>query len=105
MFRREDPMATWDLLFQTVIPKRVKYTRSIISYLDIMGFQNLENGRGNIAASPNSPWNLERAMGIEPTSEAWDAHPREWELPPALAPIVLRKLLLGRRARIGSLLV
>jgi hypothetical protein len=41
MFRREDPMASWDLLFRAVIPKRVKYTRSIISYLDILGFQDL----------------------------------------------------------------
>jgi hypothetical protein len=34
-------MATRDQLFRTVIPKRVKYTRSIISYLDILGFQDL----------------------------------------------------------------
>jgi hypothetical protein len=34
-------MATWELLFRNVVSKPVKYTRSIISYLDILGFQDL----------------------------------------------------------------
>jgi hypothetical protein len=34
-------MATWDLLYNHVSPKPVRYTRSIVSYLDILGFQDL----------------------------------------------------------------
>jgi len=38
-------MATWELLYNNVVPKRVQYTRSIISYLDILGFRDLIESR------------------------------------------------------------
>jgi hypothetical protein len=34
-------MATWELLYNNVAPKPVRYRRSIISYLDILGFRDL----------------------------------------------------------------
>jgi len=34
-------MATWELLYNNVTPKRVEYTHSIVSYLDILGFHEL----------------------------------------------------------------
>jgi hypothetical protein len=34
-------MATWELLYNHVAPKPVEYVRSIVSYLDILGFQEL----------------------------------------------------------------
>src|SRR5258708_31110480 len=34
-------MATWELLYSNVVPKTVKYKRSIISYIDILGFEDL----------------------------------------------------------------
>jgi hypothetical protein len=34
-------MATWELLYSDVLPRRVRYTRSIVSYLDILGFREL----------------------------------------------------------------
>jgi len=34
-------MATWDVLYNNVTPKPVRYTRAIISYLDILGFREL----------------------------------------------------------------
>jgi hypothetical protein len=34
-------MATWELLYGNVSPKPVRYTQSIISYLDILGFREL----------------------------------------------------------------
>jgi hypothetical protein len=34
-------MATWELLYSTVVPKTVQYKRSIVSYIDILGFRDL----------------------------------------------------------------
>ncbi|HET8925271.1 MAG TPA: hypothetical protein VFN26_19975 [Candidatus Acidoferrum sp.] len=34
-------MATWELLYNQVVPKPVHYISSIVSYLDILGFQKL----------------------------------------------------------------
>jgi len=34
-------MATWELLYNHLAPKPVEYVRSIVSYLDILGFQDL----------------------------------------------------------------
>lgn len=34
-------MATWELLYSNIIPKAVQYKRSIISYIDILGFRDL----------------------------------------------------------------
>ena len=34
-------MATWELLYNNATPKRVQYSRSIVSYLDILGFHEL----------------------------------------------------------------
>jgi hypothetical protein len=34
-------MATWEILYNNVTPKPVRYTRAIISYLDILGFREL----------------------------------------------------------------
>ena len=34
-------MATWDLLYNHTTPKKVRYVRSIVSYLDILGFREL----------------------------------------------------------------
>jgi hypothetical protein len=34
-------MATWEILYNTLNPKPVRYKRSIISYLDILGFREL----------------------------------------------------------------
>jgi hypothetical protein len=33
--------ATWELLYRHLKPGRVRYTRSIVSYLDILGFRKL----------------------------------------------------------------
>jgi hypothetical protein len=38
-------MATWELLYDNVAPNPVRYTRSIISYLDILGFRDLIESR------------------------------------------------------------
>lgn len=32
---------TWELLYSSIKPKPVKYVRSVVSYLDILGFRNL----------------------------------------------------------------
>lgn len=34
-------MATWEVLYNNANPRKVRYTRSIISYLDILGFREL----------------------------------------------------------------
>ena len=34
-------MATWEILYNNITPKPVRYTRAIISYLDILGFREL----------------------------------------------------------------
>ncbi len=34
-------MATWEILYKNASPKPVRYTRAIISYLDILGFREL----------------------------------------------------------------
>jgi hypothetical protein len=33
--------ATWELLYDRVKPKRVRYVRSIVSYIDVLGFREL----------------------------------------------------------------
>jgi hypothetical protein len=34
-------MATWELLYSNVVPKTVRYQRSIVTYIDILGFRDL----------------------------------------------------------------
>jgi hypothetical protein len=34
-------MATWELLYSNIVPKTVEYKKSIISYIDILGFGDL----------------------------------------------------------------
>jgi hypothetical protein len=38
-------MATWELLYSTPVPKTVQYKRSIVSYIDILGFRDLIESR------------------------------------------------------------
>jgi hypothetical protein len=38
-------LATWESLYRNVKPRHVKYTRSIVSYLDILGFRELEEAK------------------------------------------------------------
>src|SRR5258708_18191832 len=37
--------ATWELLYRHLKPGKVRYTRSIVSYLDILGFRELVETR------------------------------------------------------------
>src|SRR5690349_16436307 len=37
--------ATWEMLYSHTKPERVEYTRSIVSYLDILGFRELVDSR------------------------------------------------------------
>jgi len=37
--------ATWELLYEHLKPRRVNYTRSVVSYLDILGFSELIRAR------------------------------------------------------------
>jgi len=38
-------MATWEVLYSNVVPKTVQYRKSVISYIDILGFRDLIDSR------------------------------------------------------------